>query len=166
MTHPVPVAIDGLLAEIVGLGAALGGAVPDPAPTGPLAGVRLDDGDGGEFAEVEAVAVGLSTQEVSAADDQRTPRLRSDEHRFDILCTLQVRSGDSTPTTPAQLRTRAFALLDVIAARLDALKNLGRPEVFLSVRLDRSSYVQGVNEHGEELALIEFAIRVEAYRRR
>jgi hypothetical protein len=157
MADPVAAALDAILALVaappdkngvrVGTAAGLEGVTVYDGP--PLADVEMGD----------ALALGLSIEDISAAQGDETPTwggTRDESH--DVTGLIQSASGDVDLSTQ---RARAYELLAALRAVLIANRDLGG--VCDWARLIRSTYrpIQGLDG---SLALIEFTVRVDARR--
>lgn len=156
MTHPVPVAIDALVALL--RTAALEG--------GPLAGVRIDDGPPAQkvFSEADAIGVGVDTEEFEAASSTAEFAAGSSDEPTDVQCVAQSRTGDSDPGAYSRIRTRAFELLALVQAELAARPDLGVDGVW-DARVVRWRLRQGIDaETDQALAYLMFTVRISAHR--
>lgn len=155
--HPVPQAL-GALHTIVTAAAAEAGTEGDP--------IRVDLGDPGEFAEFRAIAVGLSATPAPILDDRDIrPTLGKDVHGFDIACLALAWTGDESDRLGWM--TRAYDLVDVVRAALEdpANRGLGIPALIASARITATSFAWWTDGNAMR-ALVEFPVRVTAYRPR
>ena len=158
--HPVPAVIS----RLYELTAAAAATLADPDDGRSI--IRVDLGDPGSFEEFAAIGIGLGTTPVEPVEDRQIVRgLAHDNHDFDVVCVAMAWSGDDER---AQWMTRAFELVDIVRGVVDdpANRHLGLDRVVQAAAVDRMSFLWERDERGPLRALVEFTVRVQAYRRR
>lgn len=146
-SHPAPAAI-AALADLVRL------AAPP--------GVQVDDGEPVADLDVpDAIGIGIDVGDVASASATVEYAAASEQQPFDVACLVQSASGD---TDLATVRARAFELLDVVGAVLAASPDLGLPGVVWDARIPGWSLRSVRLREKGVLAVIEFPVRINAYR--
>lgn len=146
--HPVAAAI-----------AALVDLVRAAAPTG----VQVDDGDPlANIDEQDAIGIGVDIGDVAGATSQLGYAVGSQEQPFDLSCVVQSSSGDGDL---AGARTRVFELVDVVAGVLAEVPQLGVPDVVWDARIASWSLRTLRRRDVGALAVVEFTVRVNTYRK-
>lgn len=148
--HPVPAAVEALVQLL------------RDAPA--LAGVRVEDGPPpNDLDERDSIGVGLLTEDVEVAASELRRRVGSTDEVFEVLCVAQCWSGDDLGWPP--VRRRAYDLVDAVAAVLVAAPQLGVAGQVTVARLTRTAYRPERTSQGEAMAVVEFTVVVDAYRR-
>ena len=156
VSAPIPAALDaliGLIASEPDHNGLLVGTAPG------LEGVQIFDGPVLSGVDSDALGLGISIEDVSAASGEERPGFgdrRTESH--DITGLVQSSTGGVDIGTP---RARAYELLDALRAVLVANRDVGGTCDW--ARLVRSTY-RPVQVADGCLVLIEFAIRVDATR--
>lgn len=124
-----------------------------------LASVRIEDGPPPTgISEPDAIGVGVSTEDVEAGSTTTSRAMGSESEPIDIRCVTQSWSGE---TDFAPLRRRALELVEIVRRLLPQLVIPG----VMSARVVRRSYRPLPAMGGEPpMALVEFTVRVDAYR--
>lgn len=157
--HPIPVVIS----RLYELTKAAADALADPADDGSI--VRVDLGNPGEFQEFAAIGIGLGTTPVEPVEDRQIVRgLAHDNHDFDVVCVALAWSGDDDRRA---WMVRAFELVDIVRGVVDDPTNrhLGLDRMVQSAAVDRLSFMWEQDRRSMK-ALVEFTVRVQAYRKR
>ncbi|OJY47600.1 MAG: hypothetical protein BGP03_33245 [Pseudonocardia sp. 73-21] len=157
VSEPVAAVLDAMLALIAA--PADGSGVRAGTAPG-LEGVQVFDGPPlGEVEVGDALALGLSIEDVSAASGEERPGWGGRRTESHVVAGLVQSSTGGVDV--AVSRVRAYQLLDALRAVLVA--NLDLSGTCDWARLVRSTY-RPVQTAGGCLVLIEFAIRVDATR--
>lgn len=157
MSAPVAAVLDALVALVAG--PADGNGVRVGTATG-LEGVQVFDGPPLNDPDIgDALALGLSIEDVSAASGEERPGWG--DRRIESHSVTGLVQSSSGGVDVSASRLRAYALLDALRAVLVANRDLGG--VCDWARLVRSTY-RPVQTPDGCLVLIEFAIRVDATR--
>lgn len=155
MSHPVPLAIDRLVVLLHS--AAL--------PVGPLAGVRVDDGPPpAEFDERDAIGVGVMLDEFDALSSAPAYSVGSEQEPTDVQCVAQSWTGDADKAVWSRLRARVFELLDGVRGVLAEHRDLDLPGAVWSAEIARWSLRHAVTAGGAPMVVLNFTVRIQAYR--
>lgn len=153
--HPIPLVV-GALHGLVKAAAAAVGTDDDP--------IRVDLGDPGGFSEWRAIGVGLSAVQTGPVEDRDIRRtLGKDLHAFDVACVALAWSGDLDDKLPWM--SAAFDLVDIVRDVLADDVHLGLTGVIQTAHVASTSF-SWVEDRVGEKALVDFTVRVNAYRSR
>lgn len=152
LTHPVPAAMDAFLARLRATSRL------DYLVDGVPARVRVDDGPPIRgLDDPDAIGIGMTVQDVQAAQGTVQHGYGSRTEQFDVSCAIDSWTGN--PDDLASRRVRAYELLAVVTSELAEDPTLAGTVIW--ARITRHTYRPYTGEDGAGV-LLEFAVRMDA----